>query len=505
MSCLVVTSGRAKGHTFQVSPERDNVIGRMGGCEICIIEPRISRKHCIISAGQTGYTIRDLDSANGVFLNGKKIKEAGLQDGDKLRVGLTEMEFHLTERFEDAETKRLVANDDKAPDLKRPKKLKASGEETQPMVEFCSRCSGSITPAQLASGRAKRIDGKPVCVECVAKDQAAADAKAAAKSIAGSDKEDGKQATSAEEVSRLAEEIAEKAEDARPIPFRDTDVTEDEGEADDAPDEAGAEEEEEDDLPEADDEDVPVRAEDEFKTDALLIGDGAFDEPDKADGEPEEKAAPDEPREVADEPEEAVDESEEPADEPEELADEPEEADDQPREVADEPEEATDEAQEVADGPAEAADEPQEVADGPEEVTDEPAKAEKVEKADRPTPPKAKLVSPEDGKTQAPKARLVSPSAKTVLRDPGTETATPRPGKVTSLANDVAGAANRLGDEAPFPQAPLEAEEVIELEDEDDLPRVPDEGDSGEGQGGGGGGFDEDAKTPRPGSQIRVL
>lgn len=209
MSCLLVTSGRTKGQTYQVSPERDCVIGRTSDCDICIADPRISRRHCVIVPGQAGFLVRDLDSANGLLLNGTKIREAPLKEGDRLTIGSAEMEFHVTERFEDVETKRLAAGQSAVPALARPARRPSNRLDTEALL-FCARCSGSIPVTDLASGRARRTDAGTLCVECLAGDSAASDAARAGAPAAGA-------APSPEEVSRLAEELARDTATCPPV------------------------------------------------------------------------------------------------------------------------------------------------------------------------------------------------------------------------------------------------------------------------------------------------
>jgi len=179
MSCLVVISGRAKGRTFKITPDREAVIGRVSECDVCIVDPHMSRRHCVISAGQTGYFIKDLGSANGVTLNGARVTEAALKDGDKLLFGKVELEFHQEERFEDAETKKLAAAGAAAEAaVQVPPRKRSARIETQAVVEFCSRCSGSVPPGDVKSGRAKRGPGGLLCAECLAADAAGNDAAA---------------------------------------------------------------------------------------------------------------------------------------------------------------------------------------------------------------------------------------------------------------------------------------------------------------------------------------
>jgi pSer/pThr/pTyr-binding forkhead associated (FHA) protein len=47
----------------------------------------VSRRHAEIVAEEHDYVLRDLDSPNGTFVNGARIVEHRLKEGDKLTVG----------------------------------------------------------------------------------------------------------------------------------------------------------------------------------------------------------------------------------------------------------------------------------------------------------------------------------------------------------------------------------------------------------------------------------
>ena len=53
----------------------------------------ISKRHAQIALGTDGFTIKDLNSTNGVWVNGRKIEESLLKSGDVIRLGATELEF----------------------------------------------------------------------------------------------------------------------------------------------------------------------------------------------------------------------------------------------------------------------------------------------------------------------------------------------------------------------------------------------------------------------------
>jgi pSer/pThr/pTyr-binding forkhead associated (FHA) protein len=68
-------------------PSNITVIGRRHDCDICIPLQPVSRRHCKLCKNNNTVNIRDLDSRNGTFLNGKRIKEAPVTAGDYIGVG----------------------------------------------------------------------------------------------------------------------------------------------------------------------------------------------------------------------------------------------------------------------------------------------------------------------------------------------------------------------------------------------------------------------------------
>ena len=63
-------------------------VGRAPQCELAIDGPRVSRVHARLVLEGTQWFVEDLDSANGVFLNGRKIDYAELHPGDLLEFGV---------------------------------------------------------------------------------------------------------------------------------------------------------------------------------------------------------------------------------------------------------------------------------------------------------------------------------------------------------------------------------------------------------------------------------
>lgn len=68
-------------------------IGREVHCEIMLNDGSVSREHSAISRLAEGYLLRDLGSSNGTFVNGQRIQEVLLQDGDQVSIGDIEFTF----------------------------------------------------------------------------------------------------------------------------------------------------------------------------------------------------------------------------------------------------------------------------------------------------------------------------------------------------------------------------------------------------------------------------
>jgi pSer/pThr/pTyr-binding forkhead associated (FHA) protein len=76
--------------TFRILPGNIKTIGRSSGAEFTVDAPLVSRLHCRLTAGATELQVHDLDSTNGTFVNGKRVTDATLKEGDRLGVGHVE-------------------------------------------------------------------------------------------------------------------------------------------------------------------------------------------------------------------------------------------------------------------------------------------------------------------------------------------------------------------------------------------------------------------------------
>ena len=92
MSILVIREGYNSGATFRLG-KRSLTIGRDPGNLIQLIDDKVSRRHVMLAWDNGSYTVTDLQSHNGVYINGKRIKSEKLNSRDKLVVGSTTMEL----------------------------------------------------------------------------------------------------------------------------------------------------------------------------------------------------------------------------------------------------------------------------------------------------------------------------------------------------------------------------------------------------------------------------
>ncbi|MDP6935487.1 MAG: FHA domain-containing protein, partial [Myxococcota bacterium] len=100
---LVVLTGHRLASSYNLG-ERGLTLGRSEQRDIVLFDPAASRLHVDIRAEADSYWIRDKGSANGTFLNGKRIREQPLGHGDRLRVGGTEFRFEVLREGLDLET-----------------------------------------------------------------------------------------------------------------------------------------------------------------------------------------------------------------------------------------------------------------------------------------------------------------------------------------------------------------------------------------------------------------
>ena len=76
--------------------EHTVTVGRNPDSTIVLADPNVSRQHAEIRPRGTGFVVFDLGSTNGSKVNGGKVREHELVDGDEITFGNTKMRFEAS-------------------------------------------------------------------------------------------------------------------------------------------------------------------------------------------------------------------------------------------------------------------------------------------------------------------------------------------------------------------------------------------------------------------------
>ena len=87
---LIVYRGPGKGSRFLLTIS--SMIGRSPECEIFLDDVTVSRKHALVTLAETRtFSMKDLGSLNGTYVNGKPMVDVSLSSGDEIQIG----KFHM--------------------------------------------------------------------------------------------------------------------------------------------------------------------------------------------------------------------------------------------------------------------------------------------------------------------------------------------------------------------------------------------------------------------------
>ena len=90
---LVVRSGGGRaGESFEAIGDQA-LIGRSPECDVFLDDVTVSRRHAELTRDGKVFTIRDLGSLNGTFVNRRRIESSVLEDDDEVQIGKYRMTF----------------------------------------------------------------------------------------------------------------------------------------------------------------------------------------------------------------------------------------------------------------------------------------------------------------------------------------------------------------------------------------------------------------------------
>ena len=71
------------------------VLGRSRDCDITVDDANVSREHAELRPTEGGWKVVDLGSTNGVKVNSRRVEQTKLKHGDRITLGVTDLDFEL--------------------------------------------------------------------------------------------------------------------------------------------------------------------------------------------------------------------------------------------------------------------------------------------------------------------------------------------------------------------------------------------------------------------------
>lgn len=142
---LKVTAGPYRGRIFSFSQHDSFLIGRNPDAHLCLSDDRyFSRNHCLLEMNPPHSFLRDLGSTNGTFVNGQRVKDAFLKNGDRIQCGETILVVevaatNLSETTQDAIPARPVLVMVECVNCGRREKAEASSPDEH-LTFLCEDC-----------------------------------------------------------------------------------------------------------------------------------------------------------------------------------------------------------------------------------------------------------------------------------------------------------------------------------------------------------------------------
>jgi uncharacterized RDD family membrane protein YckC len=116
-------------------------IGRDPSNDIVLPDALVSRRHAVVECRGDQYLLRDCNSSNGSLVNGDRVSELTLKDGDLLAIGTARLLFRGTVEAEDSAAK--VVPHPSSPRLQCP----ACHADYRKGDVFCRQCGQSLPPS----------------------------------------------------------------------------------------------------------------------------------------------------------------------------------------------------------------------------------------------------------------------------------------------------------------------------------------------------------------------
>jgi predicted component of type VI protein secretion system len=135
MPRLKITTGKQSGKTIDVS--KATIIGRGETAQFQIADNSASREHCKVFEQAGAWTVADLNSRNGIVVNGIKTNRKNLSNGDEIKIGETTIVFEMAS----------------APAAAAPAAAKRSAAKQEKEAAFAAARAGAAAPGKRPAAR----------------------------------------------------------------------------------------------------------------------------------------------------------------------------------------------------------------------------------------------------------------------------------------------------------------------------------------------------------------
>lgn len=90
---IIIIEGEQAGQEYKL--KKENTIGRANTNMVSLKDAKVSRQHAVIKKTGNEFSIMDLNSSNGIYVNHERVKEHVLGDGDQFQIGDHVFQFKL--------------------------------------------------------------------------------------------------------------------------------------------------------------------------------------------------------------------------------------------------------------------------------------------------------------------------------------------------------------------------------------------------------------------------
>lgn len=149
---LVSDSSWLAGKSFEIPGDRPAVIGRGTQCDIVIPGTHLSRRHAEFTVQGSSLRLKDLSSANGTFLNDRRIEDTVAYSGDQVRIDV--YTFRLVGPETEENKTRIRAPIES---LSKPIERKQTSSEPKRWKTRPTSPGNRIEPTYIAATRSKGV------------------------------------------------------------------------------------------------------------------------------------------------------------------------------------------------------------------------------------------------------------------------------------------------------------------------------------------------------------